>query len=258
MGCRRVIERPNWNVDVVGPIIKTDLNLNHLLNSNILSTDADNAYHLFYKQDLYKLKVDSLFSLPDTPNVKYFNIPIGPLTFAPSQVLESDTENTVFGLKGVKLVDLEFKSGFFEIEITNQIEEVLLFEYELLGASKNGAPFIINMTIPAASSGNLGSVTQQFDLSEYALDLRGNNLNSFNVSAAVFKITVDPNGDAVSISKLDTVAIKTKFIEAIPEFAKGYFQNQTAEHQLKMQAQKLEKPSHRYMIKRNIGNLSNS
>lgn len=226
LGCRRVIERPNWNVDVVGPIIKTDLNLNHLLNSNILSTDADNAYHLFYKQDLYKLKVDSLFSLPDTPNVKYFNIPIGPLTFAPSQVLESDTENTVFGLKGVKLVDLEFKSGFFEIEITNQIEEVLLFEYELLGASKNGAPFKINMTIPAASSGNLGSVTQQFDLSEYALDLRGNNLNSFNVSAAVFKITVDPNGDAVSISKLDTVAIKTKFIEAIPEFAKGYFQNQ--------------------------------
>lgn len=40
--------------------------------------------------------------------------------------------------------------------------------------------------------------------------------------------------------------------------AKGYFQNQTAEHQLKLQAQKLEKPSHRYMIKRNIGNLSNS
>ena len=30
----------------------------------------------------------------------------------------------------------------------------------------------------------------------------------------------------MSISKLDTVAIKTKFIEAIPEFAKGYFQNQ--------------------------------
>ena len=43
-GCRRDVEKANWDVDALAPLIKTSLNLEDLLPDSILQTNPESLF----------------------------------------------------------------------------------------------------------------------------------------------------------------------------------------------------------------------
>ena len=64
--CRKDFEKPNWDVDLLAPLIKTTLTLNDLLPDSIIQTNPDTSLKLVYQTDLFDVDMDSIFKIPDT------------------------------------------------------------------------------------------------------------------------------------------------------------------------------------------------
>ena len=116
-GCKRDVEKANWDVDALAPLIKTSLNLEDLLPDSILQTNPDTSLKLVYTENIFDVNVDSLFQIPDTTVTDVYNIPFSS-TVAPGGTFYSEAEE--YGLNvnnGVGLNYAQIESGFIELEI---------------------------------------------------------------------------------------------------------------------------------------------
>lgn len=226
-GCRREFGQPSWQVDAYAPIIKTDLSIRELVQDSVVTAQSPgDLLRLRYNQNLFTLSLDTLFQLPDTVNSQSFSIPVGPINFAPGQTLQADTTTTFYSLNGVQLLEAEFQSGQFVLEIISNIEEALVVTYAIPSSEKDGTPFSFSRTVPAGTFSNPQVLRDTFDLSGYEVNLQGKQLNSYNTITALYSVAVDPNGNQVAISSGDYVTVNTSFVDATPYVARGYFENQ--------------------------------
>lgn len=231
LGCNREFGKPSWDVGLKAPIIKTSISFDKLIRGNefFRGTNEGDISYVKYRQNLVKLKIDSLFQLPDTANVQTFQIPVGPINFAPGQVLQEDTLNTKYRLSGIELHNTKFNSGYLALEIISTIQEELEIEYLIPSSNKNGIPFSFITYAPAGSNANPTIFKDTFNLSDYEMDLRGQGKNNFNTITAYFKTAISPNGNNVAINVGEYVSIKTTLVNAIPQYVEGYFKNQNFE-----------------------------
>ncbi len=83
LSCRKENENPSWDMQVLAPLLKSSMNIGNLVPDSLLKSNADSSLKLVYENNLYKLPVDSVFSIPDTSNrssVKLDSIKIGDRT----------------------------------------------------------------------------------------------------------------------------------------------------------------------------------
>ncbi|HIF14365.1 MAG TPA: hypothetical protein EYQ86_03155, partial [Bacteroidetes bacterium] len=65
IGCRRLEDKPSWDVDVYTPLLKTDLDIYDILIDSLMEEQSDNSIDLVYKNKLFYYTIDSFLQIPD-------------------------------------------------------------------------------------------------------------------------------------------------------------------------------------------------
>lgn len=227
--CRKELEKPSWDTHDIAPIVKASLSINNLLPDSVLQENPDSSLTIVFKKDLFNYSVDTVFSIPDTTLSEVYTIPTTLTLQAGQEVVTNNVSETTYNLKGSQLRTVIIRSGTINYNVISYINEVTDFSYSFASASKNGVPFTINITVPAAVGDTPGVYNETFDLSGYTISLTGENNDKFNTIFTSLSASISDNGQAVSIGPTDSLIIKNTFQNFIPYFAKGYFGKNTTD-----------------------------
>ncbi len=225
--CRKDFERPNWDVDLLSPLIKTSLNLSDLLPDSILQTNPDTTLKIVYQESMFDVNVDSIFQIPDTTITEVHTIPLSS-SVAPGDSFYTEAKEYNLNVNnGVGLNYAEIESGFIEIEIFSEIKEKVIVVYTIPSATKNGDTLVITDIINAATIGNPAHYTKTIDISGYQLDLTGISKSEINTFVTRAVGIVDTNAtSSASLTVGEKITFKNKLIDIVPYFVKGYFGTQ--------------------------------
>ncbi len=225
--CRKELEKPSWDTQILAPLVNASMNINNLLPDSILQANADSSMKIVFRNDIFNLSMDTLFQIPDTIIKNGYNIPLS-TTLNPGQtVLNNVTTETTYQIQDAQLRTATIKSGFVNYKIKSKIHEITDFVYSIPCAKKNGVPFSINVSVPAAVGSTPGVYNQTFDLSGYVIDLTGIANNKVNTIYTSLTASISPLGQPVALVPSDSLIIENKFYDVIPYYAKGYFGNNT-------------------------------
>ena len=64
--CRRENKMPQWDTEVLTPLLKTSLSIENIIADSLLVTNNDSSLKLVYENQLYSIPLDSILVLPDT------------------------------------------------------------------------------------------------------------------------------------------------------------------------------------------------
>lgn len=222
--CRKEMEKPSWDTEVLAPILNAHLDVNNLLPDSLLQANADSSLKIVYQSDIYNLNMDTLFSIPDTTINNGYALPF-PYTFNPGQVIPfPSTSSTTYSLPGVELRKAIIRSGKVNFKIKSKIREATDFTYSIPCATLGGSPFTINVTVPASSGSTPGTYNQTFDLSGYVIDLTGPAHTQINTIYTALNASISASApDTVLVNPTDSLIIENTFFDIVPYYAKGYF-----------------------------------
>ena len=227
LSCRKDFERPNWDVDLLAPLIKTTLALEDLLPDSVVQTNPDTSLKLVYQTNIFDVDMDSLFKIPDTAITEVYLIPISSVAGPGTSFFSNDEERTLSVNNGVELNYVEVESGYIELEIFSEIKEKIIVTYTIPSATKAGDTLVLKETIPAGTLTQDGYFKKQFDLSGYELDLTGISKSEINTLVTRAEGTVDTNAAGpVTITAGEKITYVNKLVDIVPYFVRGYFGNQ--------------------------------
>ena len=225
--CRKDFERPNWDVDLLSPLIKTSLNLEDLLPDSVLQTNPDTSLKLVYEENIFDVNVDSIFQIPDTTISEVHIIPLSSTVLPGDSFYTEAEEYTLNVNNGVGLNYAEIESGFIEIEIFSEIKEKVIVIYTIPSATKNGDTLVVTDIINAATPGNPAYYSKTIDISGYQLDLTGISKSEINTFVTRAVGIVDTNAlSSVTLTVGEKITFNNKLIDIVPYFVRGYFGQQ--------------------------------
>jgi hypothetical protein len=225
--CRKDFERPDWDVDLLAPLIRTTLSLNDLLQDSIIQVNPDTSIKLVYQTNIFDVEMDSLFKIPDTTITDIYVIPFTSIANPGNPFYSNANERTLNVSNGVELNYVMVESGFIEIEIYSEIKEKVIITYTIPSATKNGDTLVLQDIIPAGTIAQDGYFIKTIDLSGYNLDLTGISNSEVNTLVTRAVGMVDTNATApVTLSFGEKITYNNTLIDVVPFFVKGYFGNQ--------------------------------
>lgn len=208
----------DWNV----PIINDSLNLDNLVRDSILSIEAG-YYNLSIDQSVYELSLDNFVAIPDTIVNQFYALEIPSLSVPPGFSIINELKAHKFDLKDVQLKRASVANGSIELRVENPFPTKTFFTIELPGVTQNGQVLKQSFQANAGSKANPGVVTALVDLAGYDMDLRGKDLNLFNLLQSNLLVTSDPNGPAVTVTSSDSIRFSFKMKDIKLNYARGYF-----------------------------------
>jgi hypothetical protein len=226
--CRK--EPLTWDSDWNLVLIQDTLNLNDLVTDSILGVNADGSYHLLINRDLLNLNMEDIVSIPDTVIKHNVNIPVSVSVPAGSQFIDQIQDNN-FDFDGLQLKRIMVNSGRAIVEVKSPIPTKCLVTLSLPGVTKNGQTFSVEVEVPAGTNSNPSSILQEFDLSDYDIDLRGENGAYYNSIQSQLRVRTDPNGGPVFVNTSQVVGFEINFKNLQPSYAQGYFGNRIIQEQ---------------------------
>src|SRR5829696_5669714 len=82
LSCKKQNDNPQWDVDVLAPLVTSTLDISNLIADSLLQPDSAGVMHIVFESNLYEANLDSLVKIPDTALTNVFSIPatvaIGP------------------------------------------------------------------------------------------------------------------------------------------------------------------------------------
>jgi len=224
--CRKDFERPNWDVDLLAPLVKTSLTLDHLLPDSTIQTNPDTTLKLVYQRNILDMDVDSLFQIPDTNMIETFSLAL-PSVLNPGDFFYSTSREFNLNVNnGVELTTVYIESGFIEVEVFSDIKEKIIAEYTFPSATKNGDTLVVRELIPAATGGQPGHLLKRVDVSGYHLDLTGTTKTKVNTMVVRASGMVDTNAtSSVVVAVGEKIEVHNRVVSLVPAYAKGYFGN---------------------------------
>ena len=215
-------EGPWWDADFSGPVAKTTISIKDLFPDSINSISQDSSLILKFKETVFDLKIDSLFSIPDTTLDTAYVSPLGGYSFQPGdQIFITPANESYLNISGVNLKQLILKSGKIKLELISSVVEPLIFKYDILNSDLYGIPFSITEEVPGS-----GSITKIYDIGGLNLNLSGIQGNLFNTIITQNTMTISNNANAGVINFGEGLIIKITFMDIIPFYAKGYLGTQ--------------------------------
>lgn len=225
--CRKDFERPNWDVDLLAPLIKTSLNLNDLLPDSVLVTNPDTSLKLVYQTNIFDIDMDSLYKIPDTTISDIYTIGLSSVANPGSTFYSNDQDIKLNITNNVELNYALIESGFIEVEIFSEIREKIIVKYTIPSFTKNGDTLVLQEIIDAATLSQDGHLVKRIDISGYEMDLTGKSKSEVNTIITRASGTVDTNALApVSITAGQKITYYNKLIDIVPYYVRGYFGNQ--------------------------------
>lgn len=218
LSCQK--EKTKWDVDVLGPLIKTRLNLENIIPDSMLGTGPDSCVLLILDKEFFRLEFDSIFEKPQALSSFTFSLPIQ-FNVPPGATLISKTETNKFDFGDADISHCIVNKGNIKIRCENPIDEDILVNYEIPSATKNGNIFSISVVVPPLSIGN-NIYETSFNIDGYSLDLTAAS-SSINKLITKYTIKTLPSGDTTLFTPTDTLKVDLLFEELEIAFIKGYF-----------------------------------
>ncbi|MBL7921042.1 MAG: hypothetical protein JNJ40_12050 [Bacteroidia bacterium] len=222
-GCRKP-SAADWDVDVVFPVVKSNLNIKNFIGDSIFKADNTGLLSLNVNREITAIKLDSLLALPDTSITTPFTTPF-PINLTPGQSLTffAPTELNFNISNGVALKWFDIKSGLLTVKFTNDLVEPLDLLYIIPSAKKNGQPLTIFETVPPTPA----TLVKTYDLSGYTLNMRGKFGTAYNTIVQAYTVTLNPNANPVAVNFGQGAKADLTYSNIIPAYVEGYFGQQT-------------------------------
>ncbi|MDX1652805.1 MAG: hypothetical protein R3277_09960 [Brumimicrobium sp.] len=221
LSCRK--EPTSWQTDWISPVLNDSLSVADFVNDSTLEINPDNSVQVIFDRDIVSLNLSEIIQIPDTTIIQDFGISVSSLNLPPGTNFVDEIKEHDFDLEDAALLEARVKRGTAYITVSNPIQTKGIFKVQLPGVTKNGVTFSQTETVPAASGGIDGVKNFELDLSDYSINLRGENGDSYNKLQSKLTVTTDPNGPAVTITNQDTIKFKVEFKDMVVDYAKGYF-----------------------------------
>lgn len=224
--CRKDPKNPTWDIDILAPLIKSNLTINNIILDSLLHENPDNSLDIIYKKDLYSF---SAVTIPDTTMDTVYFSPLMIIADSCDPIISLPPEEIDLNVGTVQLTTVTIRSGKMQFSLENKTRKILDVRYQILSASLNGSPFDITVSVPSKTGSNPGVISSTFDLSGYKLNLTGQSGNKVNTIVTKISVKVNcldfPKDTIFPFS--DNIKVKTSFLDIIPQYAKGYFGSTT-------------------------------
>lgn len=221
--CRKS-SNANWDVDLVFPVVKSQLNIKNFIGDSIFKTDNTGLLNLNLTRTITAIKLDSLIKIPDTTVTNsflaFFNLPLTPgqtFTNLPTTELKFNLGNNV----ALKKVDI--RKGILTVKFSNTVNQPLDLLYVIPSAIKNGQPFTVLETVPTG----INSLIKNYSLEGYSLNMQGLSGNTYNAITQAYTVSLNANAAATTVTFSQGANIELTYSNIIPEYAEGYFGQQT-------------------------------
>ena len=147
--CRRPVN-VNWDVDLAVPMVNAELSIRNFLGDSLVETDPSGLLHLILNREVYSVKLDSIFQLPDTSIINTFTFQLFSATLTPGQTFTQfpATELEFKIGNGTALKRFDIRKGLLTVDFSNDLTEVLDLVYVIPNATKNGQALTITESIP--------------------------------------------------------------------------------------------------------------
>ncbi len=221
--CKRD-EDTRWDVDIISPVVKSRLTLDDLVGDSILSFNPDNSVLLDYTFGLSPIDDDFFFEVPDTSIKAGYGFPfLNPVSLSPGFQFISDPSENEFNLNDAKIEYMEIESGEIAYKITSEIPERTFYTYTIFKTEdRNGNVFSKTISVPAGTRSNPSIAIGSFKLDDVSFDLTGTSGTRFNTFESEVLVNVDPGGNSVTVSNLDSVFIENELLGIKPKYVRGY------------------------------------
>ena len=225
--CKKDFDKPNWDVEVLTPLLKTKLTLANILPDSILQTEADTSLKLVYQTNLFDIDMDSIVKISDTLMTDIHTINFSSIANPGSSFISESEERSLSIRNGVELHYVSIESGFVDLEISSEVKGKLIVTYSIPSATKNGDTLVLKDYIPAATDSENGTLFKRIDLSGYELDLTGVSGTKVNTFVTIAEGTVDTLATEPLVINAGTkISYNLEFINVKPYFVRGYFGDQ--------------------------------
>jgi hypothetical protein len=225
--CQKDFEKPNWDVDLLLPLVKSTLTLADLIPDSLIQTNPDTSLKLVYNTNVFDVDMDSLFTIPDTTIADVYTIPLSSIAAPGNSFYSTDEELKMNINNGVELNEVKIESGFIEIEIFSEIKEKIIITYTIPSATLNGDTLVLSETVDAWTPSQDGYIKKIIDISGYTLDLTGVSNTKVNTLVTRAEGVVDTNAtSSVLISIGEKITYNNTMRDIVPFYVKGYFGSQ--------------------------------
>ncbi len=226
--CKRQ-EDTRWEVEILSPLVKTRLTIDDLAGDSILSFNPDNSVVLDYTFGLSPIDEEFFFQIPDTSFSSNYGFPFSsPVNLSPGFQFISDPSANEFNLNDAKIEYMEIQSGKIAYKIISEIPERTFYTYTIFKTKdRSGNIFTKTISVPAGTRANPTTATGSFRLDDVSFDLTGNSGTNFNTFESEVLVNVDPSGNTVTVSNLDSVFIENEIISLKPKYVRGYLGKST-------------------------------
>ena len=230
IGCKKENDKPQWDIEVLGPVLFASLTLNELMADTLRLVNADGSVSLMLEQSFYDLDTDSVYEIPDTTITNVIVWPLFPSPITPGTPFLSADNKIALGVSGVKLTKAILERGTIHLELRNDLPTKVVYTYTIPKAKKGGVAFVMEREVDAANSSGPGIFSGSFDLDGYEIDLTGPLGNQFNTITYNVNAVSDPDGSAFTIFNNDTIInLKSRLTDLDPIYVKGYLGQSTLE-----------------------------
>lgn len=221
-------DKTSWNSKYKVVLVNDTLRLDNIVKDSLFADDGTGNLKLFFEKELLNFDFSNAVSIPDTVIVQKYSVSVNTYTVQPGFNFVNNVKDHTFDLKGAKLTFAGIKSGEVMLEVQNPYPTTAIFDVSLPKVKKGGIALSRKLTVSAGTQANPTKATVKVDVSDYDIDLTGTTGTGFNNLQSTLKITADPNGTAVQVTKYDTTNFKITFKDLKVNRAKGYFGNQKA------------------------------
>ena len=160
-------------------------------------------------------------------------------------LIDSTSLVTISQSNGVMIKEMKVKEGTIDVEVFSSLEDSMFVTYSVPNLVKDGQGLVLDVAIGPAIGGSYASKTASFSFNGYEFKMNGfgiesivgkdlNNNGGFDqdtINAYVqnVKVRIQSTGEMKTISQSDTVFIKAKIKEIVPDYISGFMGNETIE-----------------------------
>lgn len=221
--CKKEADNPQWDIEVLGPVLQATIGINQLLADSLTSTDANGNVRVVYEGTLDNIASDSVYSIPDTAIQTIYTWPFFPVTINPNTPFYTNNKNLVLNVKGAQLTRAVIRSGIIRLTAKNTLPTRVYFTYTVPEARINGQSLSLARSVAAGSLSSPSYFTEDVDLSGYLLNLTGSTNNLVNTIAYNVIARSDSAGPAFPVVQGDTmVNLTANLIDVTPSYVRGY------------------------------------
>lgn len=221
--CRKDADRPQWDVDLVGPLVSSTFTISDIVADTNMDVAENGLITIVYRDELFGVDLDTIFHIPDTSFVYPYAVTFGSVTLSAGATLPPINEVAGLDVDEVQLRNLELREGTLTIALENELSSGVIGTFSLPGSSYLGIPVSLTQFVAAASTSGPGVASVTRDLAFHQFDLTGPTFDAVNTLSTQLLLQLDPYGTGATLTPEDTVRAIATYGGLKPQYARGYF-----------------------------------